>query len=281
MTRWFKYLFALAIVLAACTPVQAPVAPPAAPAQQTIPPVAPVALDAPLPVDPNVRVGVLDNGLTYYVRHNAEPPNRAELWLAINAGSVLEDDDQLGLAHFLEHMLFNGTENFPGSGVVDFLESIGMEFGADVNARTSFDDTVYNIQAPTNDQAKLTESLQVLKDWAAYATLDPTEIDKERGVIVEEWRLREQTAAGRINDQLLPFILGDSRYAARLPIGDIDIVRNAPPEAIQRFYDTWYRPDLMAVVAVGDFDVDEMERLIHDQFSDLAAPQNPAPLPRL
>ena len=214
MTRWFKYLFALAIVLAACTPVQAPVAPPAAPAQQTIPPVAPVALDAPLPVDPNVRIGMLDNGLTYYVRHNDEPINRAELWLAVNAGSVLENDDQLGLAHFLEHMLFNGTENFPGSGVVDFLESTGMEFGPDVNAHTSFDETVYTIQAPTRRRRQVSPSrLQVLRTGPLRATLDPTEIDQERGVIVEEWRLRDQTAAGRISDQLLPFILGDSRYS--------------------------------------------------------------------
>lgn len=271
MRRWFSLLFILALTLSACMPIQPPADAPAAG------PVA--ALDEPLPVDPDMRIGVLDNGLTYYVRHNTEPANRAELWLAINAGSVLEDDDQKGLAHFLEHMLFNGTANFPGSGVVDFLESIGMEFGPDVNARTSFDDTVYTVQAPTDNTETLAKALLVLKDWATAVTLDPEEIDKERGVIVEEWRLRQQTAAGRISDQLLPFILGDSRYNERLPIGDMDVVRSAPVEAFQRYYRTWYRPDLMAVVAVGDFDVDEMERLIQEQFADLPMPDAPEPRP--
>ena len=177
-----------------------------------------------------------------------------------------EEDDQLGLAHFLEHMLFNGTENFPDMGVVDFLESIGMEFGPDVNAYTSFDETVYTIQVPTDDAETLNTGLQVLEDWAGHATLDPDAIDQERGIIVEEWRLRYETAAGRIRDQVLPAILGDSRYSDRLPIGDMEIVRNAPPEAFERFYDTWYRPDLMAVIAVGDFDVDEMETLIRRAF---------------
>ncbi len=224
MTRWLSWLFILTLVLSACTPIQPPADAPAPVATGSLP----VAdLGAPLPVDPAVRVGALDNGLTYYVRRNTEPMNRAELWLAVNAGSILEEDDQQGLAHFLEHMLFNGTENFPGFGIVDFLESIGMAFGPDVNARTSFDETVYTIQAPTSDPETLAKALQVLKDWAAHATLDPEEIEQERGIIVEEWRLRDQTAAGRISNQLLPFILGDSRYAERLPIGDMDIVRNA------------------------------------------------------
>jgi zinc protease len=263
-------LLVLILALTACQPIQ-PVEPagvPAAEAGSAVP-----VDDTPLPIDPDVRIGTLDNGLTYYIRANDEPMNRAELWLAINAGSVLEDEDQLGLAHFLEHMLFNGTENFPGMGVVDFLESIGMEFGPDVNAYTSFDETVYTIQVPTDDDATLESAFQVLEDWAAHATLDPAEVDAERGVIVEEWRLRDQTAAGRIQQETLPFLLGDSRYAARLPIGDMDVIRNAPTETLRRYYEEWYRPDLMSVIAVGDFDVDAVESLIQEHFGDLTGPE--------
>ena len=255
------------LLLTACQPIQAPAA------QST--PEATDARAASLPIDPAVRVGQLDNGLTYYIRHNDEPMNRAELYLAIDAGSILEDDDQLGLAHFLEHMLFNGTENFPGMGVVDFLEGIGMEFGPDVNAYTSFDETVYTIQVPTDNGDSLAKGFQVLSDWAARATLDAAEVDKERGVIVEEWRLRQQTAGGRINQRTLPFILGDeSRYAERQPIGDMDVVQTAPTEALRRYYENWYRPDLMSVIAVGDFDVDQVEALIRDNFAVLANPAN-------
>ena len=236
------------------------------------------ALDEVIPLDPAVRTGVLDNGLTYYIRQNTEPENRAELWLAVNAGSLQEDDDQLGLAHFLEHMLFNGTENFPEMGVVDFLESIGMEFGPDVNAYTSFNETVYTIQVPTDDDEDMNQAFQVLEDWAANATLDPEAIDKERGIIVEEWRLSDETAAGRVQNQVLPAVLGESHYTDRLPIGDMEIVRNAPVEAFQRFYDTWYRPDLMSVIAVGDFDVDEVEQLISQHFSALENPVEPSDL---
>lgn len=228
-----------------------------------------------LPMAPQVRVGRLDNGLTYYVRENSEPANRAELWLIINAGSALEDDDQLGLAHFLEHMLFNGTRRFEGQALIDFFESIGMEFGPDINAYTSFDETVYTIQVPTNSDADIETAFQVLEDWAGYATLSPEEIDKERGVIVEEWRLRDLNASGRIRDQILPTLLGDSRYLARLPIGDMDVVRDAPPEALRRYYETWYRPDLMALVAVGDFQDDQIEARIREHFSTLTVPEDP------
>ncbi len=225
-----------------------------------------------LPLDPSVRYGVLDNGLTYYVRANTEPAKRADLWLAVNAGSVLEDDDQRGLAHFLEHMLFNGTQRFPAGELVSFLESIGMEFGPDVNAYTSFDETVYNLQVPTEDGEVVAKALDILQEWAANATLSETEIDGERGVIVEEWRLRDQTAEGRIRDKLMPAVLGGSQYAERMPIGDMDIVRNAPPDALRRFYRDWYRPDLLSVIAVGDFDPAEVERLIKERFSTLATP---------
>ncbi len=269
-------LLILVLLLSACQPIQ-PVT------GGTVPAAPETALSVPegstLSVDPDVRIGTLDNGLTYYIRANDEPMNRAELWLAINAGSLMEDEDQLGLAHFLEHMLFNGTENFPGMGVVDFLESVGMAFGPDVNAYTSFDETVYTIQVPTDDPETMEKAFQVLSDWAARATLDPAEIEAERGVVVEEWRLRDQTAAGRIQQQTLPFLLGESRYAERLPIGEMDVIRSAPPETVRRFYEQWYRPDLMAVIAVGDFDVDSVEGLIQEHFAPLENPVEPTPRP--
>jgi zinc protease len=259
-------LLILLLALAACRPVQ----PPAAPATSA-PEAAPAG--AALPFDPDVRRGQLANGLTYYIRANAEPPGRAELWLAIDAGSILEDDDQRGLAHFLEHMLFNGTENFPGQELVDYLESIGMAFGPDVNAYTSFDETVYTLQVPTDDAASLQKAFDVLADWSSRATISPEEVDAERGVIVEEWRLRDLNADGRINDALIGALLEGSRYAERLPIGDMEIVRSAPAETLRRFYETWYRPDNMAIIAVGDFaDLDEVEGWIRDRFEGLPAP---------
>jgi zinc protease len=232
-----------------------------------------------LPVDPAVRNGTLDNGLTYYIRQNNEPQNRAALWLAVNAGSAMEDDDQKGLAHFLEHMLFNGTRRFPGPALIEYLESIGMQFGPDVNAYTSFDETVYQLLVPTDKPELVEKGLDVLEDWAGYATIDPAEVDKERGVIVEEWRLREQTASGRINEKIIPLLLSDSQYAERLPIGDMDIVRNAPAETLRRFYEQWYRPDLMSVIAVGDFDPDQMEAMIRERFSRLPMREDTTPRP--
>ncbi|HXG66827.1 MAG TPA: pitrilysin family protein, partial [Blastocatellia bacterium] len=249
------------------------------PSQSPQPPAKQFRPTDPLPVDPNVRLGKLDNGLTYYIRRNTEPAKRAELRLVVNAGSVLEEDDQRGLAHFLEHMLFNGTRRFKGPELINFLERTGMEFGPDVNAYTSFDETVYMLKIPTDKPEIIKTSFEVLEDWAAYATLDPKEIDEERGIIVEEWRLRDKNAGGRIRDKALPVLLGGSRYVERLPIGNMDVVRNAPPEAFQRFYKTWYRPDLMAVVAVGDFDVNQIEALIRQHFATLPKPETPKPRP--
>jgi len=234
-----------------------------------------IGLDQLLPVDPAIRTGTLDNGLTYYVRANTEPANRAELWLAINAGSLQEDDDQQGLAHFLEHMLFNGTARFPEQALIDFFEKAGMTFGPDINAYTSFDETVYMLRFPTDDTQIVDTAFAVLEDWAAYATIDPAEVDAERGVIVEEERLRDQNASGRIRKQILPFLLGNSRYALRQPIGQLEIIRNAPADALRRFYTDWYRPDLMAVIAVGDFDADLFAARIQEQFSQLPAPEQP------
>lgn len=234
-----------------------------------------VGLEQALPIDPAIRKGQLENGLTYYVRANREPANRAELWLAINAGSLQEEDDQQGLAHFLEHMLFNGTERFPEQALIDFFESVGMTFGPDINAYTSFDETVYMLRFPTDDAEIIDTAFAVLEDWAGYATIDPAEVEAERGVIVEEERLRDQNANGRIRKQILPFLLGDSRYAVRQPIGQMDVIRSAPPEALRRFYTDWYRPDLMALIAVGDFDVDDFEKRIQENFADLPSPEQP------
>lgn len=233
-------------------------------------------LEAALPVDPNVRTGTLENGLRYYIRTNSEPLNRAELYLAVDAGSILEDDDQLGLAHFVEHMLFNGTRRYPNEDLIDFLESTGMRFGPDVNAYTSFDETVYTLTIPTDSTRIVEQAFDVLEDWAGYATLSEEMIDKERGVVIEEWRMSDQNAQGRIRDQILPVLLHDSRYKDRLPIGKPEIIENASYETIRRFYGTWYRPDLMAVVAVGDFNPDRIETLIREHFGTLLTPDLPA-----
>ncbi|HEX6912019.1 MAG TPA: insulinase family protein, partial [Longimicrobium sp.] len=215
--------------------------------------------------DTAVLRGTLPNGLTYYVRRNAEPRARAELRLVVNAGSVLEDDDQRGLAHFLEHMAFNGTRRFQKHEIVDYLEGVGMRFGPDVNAYTSFDETVYMLQLPTDSAGVLDTGLQILRDWATDISLDSAEVELERGVVMEEWRL-SRGAGGRVSDRQFPFLFAGSRYADRLPIGDTAVLRHAPVSALRRFYERWYRPDMTAIVAVGDFDPREMEAKIRAEF---------------
>ena len=232
-----------------------------------------------LPQDPAVRTGELPNGLKYYLRFNDEPRNRAELALAIRAGSILETEEELGLAHFVEHMLFKGTESFQGSEIIDFLERIGMVFGPDVNAYTSFDETVYTLRIPLDDLEIIDTSFQILAEWASKATFDEAEIEPERGVIVEEWRQRSQNVNGRLSNAIIPLLLGDSRYAERLPIGDMDIVRSVPRETFVDFFERWYRPELMAVVAVGDFDIDVFEAQIVEAFAVLENPPNAAERP--
>lgn len=227
-----------------------------------------------LPIDANVRTGVLSNGLHYYIRYNGKPEQRAELRLAVNAGSILENDDQQGLAHFVEHMSFNGTEHFAKSELVDYLESIGMRFGPDLNAYTSFDETVYMLQVPTDSLGELKTAFQILEDWSHLLSFADDEIDKERGVIVEEWRLG-RGADQRMRDEQFPVILKDSRYAERLPIGKKEILETFPHDKVWQFYRDWYRPDLMAVVAVGDFDPDQIEQLIKTHFNNLTAPAAP------
>jgi zinc protease len=227
-----------------------------------------------IPMDPAVRTGKLPNGMTYYVRKNAEPQNRAELRLAVNAGSVLERDDQQGLAHFNEHMAFNGSTHFKKSELVDYLESIGTKFGAHLNAYTSFDETVYMLQMPTDDATIVEKALTVLEDWACGVSFDPNEIDKERGVVIEEWRLG-QGADERMSQRYLPVLFYNSRYAERLPIGKKEILESFPHQAVKDFYNAWYRPDLMAIIAVGDFDLDKMEQMIKDKFGKIPAKNGP------
>lgn len=231
-------------------------------------------LNQPIPFDAQVKVGKLANGLTYYIRKNSEPKNRAELRLVIKAGSVLETDEQQGLAHFMEHMAFNGTKNFPKNELVSFLQTSGIRFGADLNAYTSFDETVYELPVPTDSARLFERAFQILEDWAHNITLDPAEIDKERGVILEEWRLG-RGAQQRMRDKYFPLILNNSRYANRLPIGKEDIIKNFKPEVLRQFYQDWYRPDLMAVVAVGDFDVAQVEGMIREKFGRIPAVKTP------
>lgn len=227
-----------------------------------------------IPVDERLTSGKLSNGMHYYIQKNAKPENRAELRLAINAGSILEDEDQLGLAHFVEHMAFNGTKNFKKSELVDYLESVGTRFGPDLNAYTSFDETVYMLQVRTDSTALFDKGMLILSDWANGVSFDDEEIDKERGVVESEWRSR-LSPDQRMQNVYFPIMYQGSQYAERLPIGDPDIINNATYDVVKRFYKDWYRPDLMAVVVVGDVDVTEVEAQIKDLFGAIPASTNP------
>jgi len=227
-----------------------------------------------LPVDEKVRVGKLQNGLTYYIRHNEKPKGQADFYIAQKVGSILEEDNQRGLAHFLEHMCFNGTTHYPGNSLREWLETIGVKFGADLNAYTSVDQTVYNISnVPVASKGVQDSCLLILHDWANDLTLDSVEINKERGVIHEEWR-RTMVGQMRILEKLLPTIYPNSRYGYRLPIGTMEVVDNFPPQAIRDYYETWYRPDQQAVIVVGDIDVDYIEGKIKEMFSEIEMPEN-------
>jgi len=227
-----------------------------------------------LPIDPSVRKGTLENGMTYYIKHNEKPENKVELRLAINAGSILEDEDQLGLAHFMEHMNFNGTKNFPDNQLVDFLQSIGIKFGQHLNAYTSFDETVYMLPVPLDKPDNLDSALLVMEDWAFNALLTDEQINNERGVVLEEMR----TGLGpdkRMLDGYLPKLMNGSKYADRLPIGTKESIENFEPDALRRFHKDWYRPDLMALIVVGDVNVDEIEQKIITDFGKYKAAENP------
>lgn len=224
-----------------------------------------------LPLDPQVKTGKLTNGFTYYIRHNSEPKDRVTLYLANKVGSVLEDEDQRGLAHFMEHMNFNGTKHYPKNQLIDYLEKAGVRFGADINAYTGFDETVYQLPLPSDDPSVLQQGLQIMRDWAADATLDDEEIEKERGVIMEEKRMRSG-AAQRLMDQYFPLQTNSSRYAYRMPIGLEKVILGCKPQAIKRFYADWYRPNLQALIVVGDIDVKDMEQKIRNLFGNLKNP---------
>jgi zinc protease len=227
-----------------------------------------------IPVDQKIKIGKLSNGMTYYIRKNSKPEDRVELRLAVNAGSVLEDDNQQGLAHFVEHMAFNGTKNFAKNDLVKYLQSVGVKFGPEINAYTSFDETVYMLTLPTDSIHILEKGFQIMEDWAHNLSFDDAEIDKERGVIVEEWRLGRGPFQ-RMQDKYLPLLFKGSRYAERIPIGKKEIIEGAPHDLIRKFYKDWYRPDLMAFVVVGDIDPDAMEKMIHDHFDRIPAAASP------
>ncbi|MFC0252717.1 M16 family metallopeptidase [Massilia consociata] len=268
---------ALAAALSACALAGAAsaAAPAAAPAAV---PAAALRLDAPIPVGPQVKVGKLANGLTYYIQRNARPERKLELRLVVKAGSILEDEDQRGLAHFVEHMAFNGSTNFRKHELVSYLQSIGVGYGADLNAYTSFDETVYILPIPTDRQEHVDKAFQVLEDWAHGLRFDPEAIEKERGIVLEELRLGKG-ASDRMSKQIMPKIFNGSKYAERLPIGTEEVLRSFTPEAVKRFYRDWYRPDLMAVVVVGDIDPARAERLVKAHFAKLKNPQPARPRP--
>jgi zinc protease len=249
-------------------------------ALQTAPqnPALTVPLDQVVPVDPRITIGYMQNGLRYYIRNNGRPSRRAELRLVVGVGSVVEDDDQLGLAHFVEHLAFNGSENFAEQDLIRFMESIGMRLGPGVNAHTGFDETVYMLHVPTNNAEAMNNAFLFLSDVAHRLTLDEKAIEKERGVIIEEWR-QGRGADARMRDHQLPVLLKGSRYSQRLPIGTRDSIETVDRDTIKRFYADWYRPDLMAVIAVGDFDKSRVEELIKKHFAGIPAPVRPRPRP--
>ena len=277
----FLCMLSMLSLLIACSPKTTSVQAPTTPIPPPPPPVhaAEEVMDPmkePISIDDRVTIGMLDNGMKYYIQKNVKPENRAELRLALNAGSILEDEDQKGLAHFVEHMAFNGTENFEKSELVDYLESIGTKFGADLNAYTGFDETVYMLQVRTDSTELFDKGMLIIKDWANGVTFDGEEIDKERGVVESERRSR-LSPDQRMQNEFFPVMYHNSHYANRLPIGDADVINNASYETIKRYYNDWYRPDLMAVIVVGDVDVAAVEMQIKEMFGSIPASENPRP----
>ena len=230
-----------------------------------------------LPLDPAVHTGKLPNGFTYYIRHNTEPKNRVVFYLVNKIGALQEDEDQRGLAHMMEHMSFNGTTHFPKNELIQYLQKSGVRFGADLNAYTGFDETVYQLPLPSDDPSIVKNGLQIMRDWASEATLDPAEIDKERGVVLEEKRLKNGPGQ-RMGDLQFPLQVNNSRYANRLPIGLETVLKTFTPATIRRFYKEWYRPDLQALIVVGDIDVAAMEQQVKQLFGTLQNPKKEKPL---
>jgi len=283
-----RVLSLLLATLVACGGSSKTTPPPAKPAEPATPVATPAASPTPAPTTgdsaplalwPEVKKGKLANGVTYYILKHGKPEKRALLWLAVNAGSVQEDDDQRGLAHFDEHMAFNGTKRFPEAAIVKYLESIGMRFGADLNAYTTWDQTVYQLEVPSDNDQYIGKGLDILRNWAGDVTYDPKEVDKERGVVKEEWRLG-RGAGMRLFDKHAKVLFKGSRYADRITIGLPEILDKAPRDTLYRFYKDWYRPDLMAVIAVGDFDPQQIEKEINAHFGDLKAPAKPRARPQ-
>ena len=234
-------------------------------------------VSAPLTLDPAVRYGVLENGLTYYIRQNNYPEDQVEFYIAQKVGSMQEEEEQRGLAHFLEHMCFNGTEHFPGNSLVKYLERIGVKFGENLNAYTSIDETVYNISSvPVAQPGAIDSCLLILHDWSNALLLENEEIDKERKVIHEEWRM-SSSASKRMFERALPVLIPDSRYGLRMPIGLMSVVDNFDPNVLRAYYHRWYRPDLQGIIVVGDINVDEMEQKIKKTFGHIKKAVNPAP----
>ncbi|MEG1586698.1 MAG: insulinase family protein [Bacteroidales bacterium] len=231
----------------------------------------------PMPLDPAVRYGKLENGLTYYIRHNELPKDRAEFYIAQKVGSVLEEDSQRGLAHFLEHMAFNGTKNFPGKSMLNYLEKNGVKFGTNVNAYTSIDETVYNLSSvPTTNPGLVDSCLLILHDWSGFISLEDAEIDSERAVIHEEWRTRSNPFLRMYENTVLPALYPNNRYGVRMPIGTMEVVDNFPYQVLRDYYHTWYRPDLQGIIIVGDIDVDAVEKRITQMWKDIPAKENAA-----
>src|SRR5206468_11117765 len=266
-----------AFLLAAAVPVAAAQTPPSG-HETSAASVASYALGDQMPVDPEVLVGALANGLRFYVRPNGKPAREAELRLVVRAGSVLEDDDQRGLAHFVEHMEFQGTRHFPGEGINAFLGALGLSIGADANAATSFDETEYMLRVPTEKPEVLDRALTVLEDWAGSATFDQAAIERQRAIVLAEWRMN-LGASERVGDKIRRVQLDGSRYADRTPIGSPDVVEHAQRDQLLRFYRDWYRPDLMAVIVVGDVDREVVRQLIVRHFSSLTNPSPERPRP--
>jgi zinc protease len=235
-------------------------------------------LSVPIPVSPNIKIGTLPNGLKYYIRFNQKPEKKVELRLAVNAGAILEDDAQQGLAHFMEHMNFNGLQHFPNNELVHYLQSIGVGFGNDLNAYTGFDETVYILPVPSDDPEKLEKAFTVISDWSGSALLTTDEIEKERGVILAESRLGKG-ADDRMMKKWLPAMFNSSKYGNRLPIGKDSIIANFDPSVLRQFYADWYRPNLQAVIVVGDMPVADAEKMITEKFSNYKNPANPRQRP--
>ena len=269
----FIPLFVLALLYGPAIVAQAPASSAQSPSQAAEPT---LSATETIPFDAAVTRGTLANGLTYYIRKNTRPEKRVSMQLAVKAGSVDEENDQQGLAHFLEHMAFNGTKRFKPGELIAALESTGARLGPHVNAYTSFDETVYMFQLPTDKEGLVDKGLQALADFAGGIALDPKEVEKERGVVIEEWR-GGLGAGSRLRDQQVPVLFYESKYAERLPIGKPEVLKTFAPDRLRAFYTKWYRPDRMAVVVVGDIEIGAMEALIKKEFGALSKPADAAP----